>query len=183
MGLTALGMADLLPRTLPHAHATHAATAGGGRAASLASRRILGDGGQCKFELGSTRSPQSETAKSQDALQVSEQHLDGLALTARSLESLGLGQRSRHVARLLIDAAQDLARRLLRTASRLERTRRGVARAGSIGEHLTVPDLAGALHPNCASRMGLRHRLRALRPATPGFCPFSIATIGISRTR
>ena len=70
--------------------------------------------------MGSTRSSQSQTAKSQDALQVSEQHLDTFALTARLLESFGLGQRSRHIARLLMNAAQDLARRLLGTASRLE---------------------------------------------------------------
>lgn len=58
--------------------------------------QVLGDGCQCELELGSTRSTQSQTAKSQDALQVSEQHLDAFALTARLLERLSLGERSRH---------------------------------------------------------------------------------------
>ena len=93
------------------AHATHAATAGGGRAASLARRRRFWAMAASELELGSTRSSQSKTAKSQDALQVSKQHLDTFALTARLLERLGLGQRSRHIAGLLMEAAQDFARR------------------------------------------------------------------------
>ena len=50
-----------------------------------------------------------------------EQHLDALAVAARLLERLGLGKRTGDVAGVLIDAARDLARRLLRTASHLER--------------------------------------------------------------
>jgi hypothetical protein len=69
---------------------------------------------------------------------VSKQHLDALAVTARLLEGLGLGDRPRHVARLLIDAAQELARRLLRTASRFEGARRAVAPAGAVEQHVVV---------------------------------------------
>jgi hypothetical protein len=74
---------------------------------------------------------------------VSKQHLDAFALTARLLEGLGLGERSRHVAGLLINAARDLARRLLRTASPLEGTRSAIACAGSVEEQVIVHDLAG----------------------------------------
>ena len=81
--------------------------------------------------------------RSQDALQVREQHLDAFALTARLLEGLGLGERTSHVAGFLIDAARDLARRLLRAASRLEGARSAIARAGSVEEHVIVHDLAG----------------------------------------
>jgi hypothetical protein len=50
--------------------------------------QVLGNGSQCELELRSARSAQSQPAKSQDALQMSEQHLDTLALAARSLEGL-----------------------------------------------------------------------------------------------
>src|SRR5262245_30858837 len=105
--------------------------------------QVLGDGCQRELELGATRSAQSQAAKPQDALQVSEQHLDALAVAARLLEGLGLGECTRHVAGLLVDAAQELARRLLRTASRLEGARRAVARAGAVEQHVVVHDLAG----------------------------------------
>jgi CRISPR-associated exonuclease Cas4/CRISPR-associated protein Cas1 len=41
-----------------------------------------------------------------------------------------------------VDAAQDLARRLLRRAPPLERARSTIGHAGSVGEHITVHDLA-----------------------------------------
>ena len=74
---------------------------------------------------------------------MSKQHLDAFALTAGLLEGLGLGECTRHVAGLLINAAHDLARRLLRTASHLEGTRRAIACAGSVEEQVIVHDLAG----------------------------------------
>src|SRR5262245_7279957 len=52
------------------------------------------------------------------------------------------GERTRHVARLLVDAAQELARRLLRTASRLEGAPRAITRAGTVERHVIVHDLA-----------------------------------------
>ena len=74
---------------------------------------------------------------------MSKQHLDAFALTARLLEGLGLGERSRHVAGLLMNAARALARRLLRTASLLEDARSAIACAGSVEEQVIVHDLAG----------------------------------------
>src|SRR5207247_6879525 len=68
---------------------------------------------------------------------------DAFALTAGLLEGLGLGERSRHVAGLLMNAARDLARRLLRTASSLEGARSAIACAGSVEEQVIVHDLAG----------------------------------------
>ena len=67
-----------------------------------------------------------------------EQHLDALAVTARLLERLGLGERASDIAGVLIDAARDLARWLLRTASRLERARIAVGRARQIEQRLTI---------------------------------------------
>ena len=81
--------------------------------------QVLCGGRQRELELGATRSAQPQAAEMQDALQVREQHLDAFALTARPLEGLGLGERTRNVTSLLIDAAQDL-------------------RAGSFGQHLDL---------------------------------------------
>ena len=72
-----------------------------------------------------------------------KQHLDAFTLTAGLLEGLGLGERTRHVAGLLIDAARDLSRRLLRTASHLEGARIAVGLAGSVVKQVIVHDLAG----------------------------------------
>jgi hypothetical protein len=71
--------------------------------------QVLGDGCQGELELGAARSAQSQSAEPQDALQVREQHLDALALTARLLEGARLGYRTGHIARFLIDAAQETA--------------------------------------------------------------------------
>jgi hypothetical protein len=46
---------------------------------------------------------------------VGEQHLDAFAVSTRLLESLGLAERTGDVAGILMDAARDLARRLLWT--------------------------------------------------------------------
>ena len=59
------------------------------------------------------RSAQAKPAQPQDALQVGEQHLDAFSVSARLLESLGLTERTSDVAGILMDAALDLARRLL----------------------------------------------------------------------
>jgi hypothetical protein len=51
----------------------------------------LRDRGQRELILRTARTAQSKPTKPQDALEMSEQHLDGLTITARSFESLGLG--------------------------------------------------------------------------------------------
>lgn len=75
------------------------------------------------------RGPQA--AEPQDTLEVSEQHLDALAVSARLLEGLDLGERTRHVAGFLLYAAQDLASWLLGKASRLECAHGAIGHAGS----------------------------------------------------
>lgn len=64
--------------------------------------QVLGDGCRCEPEPGSER----------NALQVSEQHLDAFALTARLLEGLSLGERSRYISGLL-----KMLRKILRNGS------------------------------------------------------------------
>jgi hypothetical protein len=55
--------------------------------------------------------PQSEATEPEDALEMGEQHLDALAVATGLLEGLGLGERSSHVAGVLVDVAQDPASR------------------------------------------------------------------------
>jgi hypothetical protein len=63
--------------------------------------QVLGNGSQCELELRSARSAQSQPAKSQDALQMSEQHLDTLALAHDRSKAFGHA----HVVRLPVSAA------------------------------------------------------------------------------
>lgn len=72
--------------------------------------QVLGDGRQRELELGSARAAQPKPAEPEDALEVGEQHLDALALTAGLLEGLCPGERSRHVAGVLVDIPQDATR-------------------------------------------------------------------------
>src|SRR5687767_1243614 len=58
---------------------------------------------------------QAKPAQPKNAVQVGVQHLDAFAVSARLLESLGLAERTSDVAGILMDAARDLARRLLWT--------------------------------------------------------------------
>jgi hypothetical protein len=71
---------------------------GGGRRQLCKSTQVLGDSGQRELEPSAARSAQSQTAEPQDALQVREQHFDALALTARLLEGVRLGNRTGHIA-------------------------------------------------------------------------------------
>jgi hypothetical protein len=71
---------------------------------------------------------QPKPPKPQDAFEMSKQHLDRLAMTARSLESLGLGQGTSNVASILVYIAHDPARGHIGTA--LRRSGRSVALSG-----------------------------------------------------
>src|SRR5215470_4566582 len=73
-----------------------------------------------------------------------EQHLDALAIAARSFEGFGLGQPARHITGLLVNAARDSAYRRLRTALRFEGTVAAIACPGPIVDCLSISgDLAG----------------------------------------
>jgi hypothetical protein len=58
---------------------------------------------------GATQAPQPQPVELQDALHVCKQHLDLLALSARLLEGLGVGQCADAIAHLLVDVSRDLA--------------------------------------------------------------------------
>ena len=70
---------------------------------------VLGDGGQNKLILGTSRSTQSKPTELQDALQMCEPHLDLLALMSRLLKTLGASKRTGNVSGMLMDIARDFA--------------------------------------------------------------------------
>jgi hypothetical protein len=74
---------------------------------------------------------------------VREQHLDALAVTARSLEGLGLAKGTSDVAGVFMDAARDLARRFLRAALPLECAYVAIVLACSVEQLIVIHDLAG----------------------------------------
>jgi hypothetical protein len=65
-------------------------------------------------------SNQAATTKPKDALEMCKQHLNTFAISARSFECFGLGQRPRHVTSYLVNVSRDSAQRRLLTALRLE---------------------------------------------------------------
>ena len=71
-----------------------------------------------------------------------EQHLDALAVVARSLEGLGLAERTSYVASIFMDAARDLARRLLGAASHFEWAYIAIELARPVKQVLVIHNLA-----------------------------------------
>ena len=117
---------------------------GGGSGDELSeAAQVLGDGRQRELELGSARPAQSQAAEPQDALQVSEQHLDALPVPARLFEGLGLGERPSDIAGVLIHVARDLPRRCLRTASGFQRTCIAVALESEVAKRVVAADSPG----------------------------------------
>jgi hypothetical protein len=82
-----------------------------------------------------------------------EQHLDALAVATRLLEGLGLAERTSRVAGIFIDAARDLARRLLR-ASHLEWAHVAVELARPMQQLLDIHDPASVRLPSPARLYG-----------------------------
>src|SRR6476660_6698320 len=72
--------------------------------------QVLRDRGERELVLCAAGPAQAEPAESEDALEVGKQHLDALAVTAGLLEGLCLGERSSHVAGVLVDVAQNAPR-------------------------------------------------------------------------
>src|SRR5262249_45536248 len=120
--------------------------------------QILGEGCEGELELSSAGPAQPKPAEPEDALEVGEQHLDAFAVAAGFFESLGLAQRTRYVAGILIDAARDLARRLLWAASHLERAHVAVELAGPVQQCINIHDLAG-----CREHLASRARVEVAR--------------------
>jgi hypothetical protein len=68
--------------------------------------QVLGDGSQNKLILGASWATQSKPTEPEDALQVSEPHLDLLALPSRLLKVLGASERPGNVPGVLMDVAR-----------------------------------------------------------------------------
>jgi hypothetical protein len=86
---------------------------------------------------------QPKPPKPQDALEVSKQHFDGLALTTRSLESLGLGQGTSDVASSLVHIARDPAERHFRATFWFEHARPAVRPWCLVADRVIGADVAG----------------------------------------
>ena len=67
--------------------------------------QVLSGGDEQNLVAGAAQAPQPEPVELQDALHVGKQHLDLLALSARLLEGLGVGQRADAIAHLLVDVS------------------------------------------------------------------------------
>ena len=109
--------------------------------------------------MSTLRPSQSQSIKLQDSLEVSEEHLDLLAILARLLVSIGLGNVASDIPCRFVDAASDLPNRCVRTAASLHRTCRAICLARSIDDGVGLGDvgtqvLEGA--PLSAQHMALR---------------------------
>ena len=82
---------------------------------------VLGDGGEGELELRAMRSAQPEAIKSQNALEMSKQHLDLFAVTAGLHIIISFSNGTCYIAGLFMDIARYLAMRRKRTTLRLQR--------------------------------------------------------------
>src|SRR6266702_3122744 len=89
--------------------------------------KVLRECGHCELELGTARPTHAQTTEPKDAHEMCKQHLNAFAITARSFECFGLGQRSGYVTRFLVDAALESAPRRLWTALRLKEAAAAIA--------------------------------------------------------
>jgi hypothetical protein len=71
--------------------------------------KVLRDSRECKLVSRPRWATQPKSPKSENTLEMSEQHLHALAMAARLLECGGARERSGDVASILMDAAGDLA--------------------------------------------------------------------------
>jgi len=69
----------------------------------------LGGGDEQNLVAGAAQAPQRSRSSFRMRFHVGKQHLDFLALSARLLEGLGVGQRADAIAHLLVDVSRDLA--------------------------------------------------------------------------
>src|SRR5262249_3594270 len=100
--------------------------------------------GRCQGELvlRAQRAAQAKAAEPQKALEVGGQRLDPPAVVARLLKGLGFAEPTSNVAGVLVDAARDLARWLLRAASHLEWAYIAIELARPVEQLLVIHDLA-----------------------------------------
>ena len=82
---------------------------------------VLGGGGQQELVLGSIWTTEAQSTEPEDALQMSEEHLDLLSFATRDGVGLGLCDRTGLVTRGFMNRACDFARRNVRAAFWLKR--------------------------------------------------------------
>src|SRR5262249_33448220 len=100
--------------------------------------QVLDSGGEVEFVASAARSAQPQSVELQDALEMREQHLDFLPLAARGLVRLGLGDVAGQVACAFMDRAQNLARRCIGAAARLQWAWPAVVRAGPVTDQIVI---------------------------------------------
>jgi hypothetical protein len=79
---------------------------------------------------------QPKSAESQNALEMGEQHLDALAITAGLLERLGFGQCTGDIAGVFMMVARNLPRGSVGTALHFERTDIAIKLGGPIAKRI-----------------------------------------------
>src|SRR6266849_2425317 len=127
---------------------------------------VLSDGAEQELVLCATRATEPKATEPKDALQMSEQHLDALAIAARLLERFGARERTGGVAGVLVDAAGDFALGRFWAAFGFQRTRATVVGPCAIEDRLPAVDracrvqqLALWAHINIADPCRMRSRL------------------------
>jgi hypothetical protein len=130
----------------------HSCAPGGGRTKSLAPPEVLSDSSQRELELGAPWPPQAQPSEPENALEMGEQHLDALSITARLLECFGLCHCAGNIAGRLVEAARDSAHRRLRTALRFERAASAIACPGPVVKCLPIAGQLAGRRQNLAGR-------------------------------
>src|SRR3974390_2950582 len=100
-----------------------------------------------------------------------KQHLNTLAIAARSFECFGLRQRSGYVTRFLIDAALESAQRRLWTALRLEEAAAAIACPGPVVQRLSIIKQLARRGEDLACRTGVDVPLLVEGEGFPTECP------------
>ena len=146
------GGCDALTNTRD-AYATHAAAGGGGLATNLPRRRRFW---AMAASVNSSCAPRGPRSRRRPSLRMRLRWANSIStrLRSRLLEGLGLAERTSRVAGIFIDAARDLARRLLRAASHLEWAHVAVELDRPIQQLLDIHDPAsGGEHLACRARV------------------------------
>jgi len=102
----------------------------------------LSDCRQRELELCAARAAKTQSVKPQNTLEVCEQHLDLLAITARLRERRHFGESSGDIACGLIDVAFDASRWHFGAALRFERAGTTLRHAAEIPERVIGADMA-----------------------------------------
>ena len=103
--------------------------------------------------FGSARPAEAQSVEPEDALQMSEQHLDLLSFATGDGVGLGLCSRAGLVASGFVNGARDLARRNVRAAFWLERAGLAVVlarEAGELGSLREIVNPSRRVSPNSA---------------------------------